>query len=236
MAPAQLAAKRLVHGALHVWATNVDAVWAADEGVLHARCSSTLSEKELARAERIERPLAKRRWMAARAFLRTLLSAYTGERPRALQLAPDINGKPMLISAPGLRFNLSHSGPHAVCALTDSCAVGIDVQVVARTRHARAIARHAFGGHEAHRLSALPPAQRMRACARAWSAFEAERKRTGFGIARPSDRQSGPQPWLCQLEPRLLGLPSEAACAVALALAPTELRTGFFSDYWICSE
>ena len=41
----------------------------------------------------------------------------------------DENGKPFFPGAPGLHFNLSHSGPYALCALGDA-PVGADVEQV----------------------------------------------------------------------------------------------------------
>lgn len=45
---------------------------------------------------------------------------------------PDGRGKPCFPSHPDCQFNLSHSGPFALCGV-DSCPVGVDIQVVKST-------------------------------------------------------------------------------------------------------
>ncbi len=72
------------------------------------------------RATSISHPQARARSVAAGLLLKTLLGQ------RAEELTVGQNGKP---TAPGVHFNLSHSGSWAVCALADS-AVGVDVERV----------------------------------------------------------------------------------------------------------
>jgi 4'-phosphopantetheinyl transferase len=205
----------LARGGLHVWSADLDAV--------DARRASVLSSEEIERAQQISRDEARQRWMAARAFLRTILGAYAGSDPGSLRFVLEEHGKPALATNgdAGLRFSLSHSGPVAVCALTRMCAVGVDVQLPPRRLNARGVALRAFGAQRAQRLWALPPAERERGLLRAWVGLEAERKRVGLGMGRLSERLSGPQAWLHQLD-----LGAGATGAVALALPPSELRCG----------
>ncbi len=72
------------------------------------------------KAAAIRHPHARARSVAAGLLVKTLLG------PKADRLTLDANGKP---SAPGVYFNLSHSGAWAVCALSDG-PVGVDVEQV----------------------------------------------------------------------------------------------------------
>lgn len=159
--------------------------------------------------------------MAGRAFLRALLALYLDADPSSLRLACDERGKPELlgVGGGGLRFNLSHSGSLAVCALARGCAVGVDVQLRPRHLDVRGVAQRVFGGGEAQRLCALPEPQGERELLRAWVMLEAERKRVGLGIACLSERSSGPTPWVEQLD-----VGPGGAGAVALGFPPSELR------------
>src|SRR5437879_2756403 len=122
---------RLAPRALHVWRADLD-----DAGI--EKLGELLSAEEDARAERMLAPLTRERWIRARGVLRALLGRYLDCDPRALRFALEPGGKPILAghggcggaregagpagataSAPPLAFNVSHSGPLALYALSD---------------------------------------------------------------------------------------------------------------------
>lgn len=177
---------------MHIWAADLDAVGAKVQPLLDAQ--------ERARAARIVREPVRRRWMAARGVLRVLLGAYVDGHPSALRFAHETHGKPVL-DIPGgrLHFNLSHSGGLAVYALTEMCAVGVDVELLAR-----------------------PSARsRRRDFLSAWVRDEAEGKRLGVGVgnAPAPARAAAAKPWISELE-----LGCDAVGAVALARAPVDFQ------------
>lgn len=183
---------RLPAGAVHIWAADLDAVGVNVEPLLDAQ--------ERARAARIVREPVRRRWMAARGVLRVLLGAYVDGDPGALRFAHEARGKPML-DIPGgrLHFNLSHSGGLAVYALTEMCAVGVDVELLAR-----------------------PSARsRRRDFLSAWVRDEAEGKRLGVGVGNtPAPARAGARrPYISELD-----LGCGAVGAVALARAPVDFQ------------
>jgi hypothetical protein len=185
---------RLHAGALHIWQANLDADCPQIEGLL--------DEAELERAARIVREHARRRWIVARGRLRMLLGAYLDEHPRALRFTSQANGKPELDLAGDttLHFNLSHSGGIAVYALTEMCAVGIDVELIDRQP-----------GATPHSLDLL----------RAWVVREALAKRLGLGVRNvtPPAQTASSEPWIAELDLR-----SGAVGAVAMAAAPVDFR------------
>jgi 4'-phosphopantetheinyl transferase len=224
-------------GELHVWSANLDAC--------PSRHSRTLSIAELARAERILPERRRARWIAARAFLRMLLGAYLQADPASLRFELEHRGKPTLAPQHGgsPRFNLSHSGPIALCALTHSCAVGVDVQLASTEPRLRALAPRVLGAKRARQLCALPEDIIERELLHAWVELEAERKRTGAGLRtglsgdlsagsrlRSETGESthrsplgeppgGAEAWLERLE-----LGEDCAAAVALTQPPVELQ------------
>jgi 4'-phosphopantetheinyl transferase len=212
---------RLHAGAVHIWAADLDAVDTQIEWLL--------DEQERERGARIVREPVRQRWMAARSVLRVLLGNYLDEHPSALRFAQEARGKPML-DLPGgsrLRFNLSHSGPLAVYAVTEMCAVGVDVELVDRRMGAvgrpdeSALAQRVLGSTTAERLRKLDPQAHRRDFLRAWVRHEAEGKRLGVGVRNtPNDARAGnSRPWIAELE-----LGDDAVGAVALAVAPVDFR------------
>jgi 4'-phosphopantetheinyl transferase len=212
---------RLHAGAVHIWRADLDAVGPQIEGLL--------DERERERAARIVREPVRQRWMSARSVLRALLGAYMDEHPSALRFAQETRGKPML-DLPGggrLRFNLSHSGGLAVYALTEMCAVGVDVELVARRMGAVgrpdevALAQRVLGGATAERLRKLEPRARRPDFLRAWVRHEAEGKRLGVGVRNTpmQARAIGSRPWITELD-----LGRNAVGAVALARAPVDFQ------------
>jgi 4'-phosphopantetheinyl transferase len=90
-----------------------------------------LPSSERLRAAQIARPRARRRWVAARWALRSVLARYLGEQPSEVELCLGERGKPMLADPVStLRFNLSHSGELALIAISDGREVGVDVQLI----------------------------------------------------------------------------------------------------------
>ncbi|MGN6373449.1 MAG: 4'-phosphopantetheinyl transferase family protein [Solirubrobacteraceae bacterium] len=225
----------LADGELHIWSTDLEQV--PRTGGAHPDRLSVLSDLELDRARRMIRPHARRRWLASRDFLRSLLAGYLEQDPRHLAFSTLDHGKPVLAERTNraLHFNLSHSGRLAICALSRMCAVGVDVQLAPSSANARHMARRLLGAEQTAGLDRLPPGERDRHALRAWAALEAESKRTGVGLGG-GERFSGPHPWVAQLK-----LDEAGAGAVTLALPPSRIgvgtwRSDTFSDYWIYSR
>lgn len=212
----------LGHRDVHVWQADLDAMVALDRASGHL--AALLDGSERARARRIVRPQAAQRWVAARAFVRQLLGAYLQADPAGLRFGLETRGKPALAGAhaDALRFNLSHCGPVALCAVTRMCAVGVDVQLPGRQRRDPApIARRAFGEERSLTLLTLPAKAREARLLGMWASFEAHHKRLGYGIWAGCEPISEPHPWTGCLDPGMSG-----AAAVALARPPARFGVG----------
>jgi 4'-phosphopantetheinyl transferase len=189
----------------------------------HAPAES-LSAPERARAARFVRDDDRRRWIAARAALRTLLAAYADVDPRALSFVEGLHGKPALADEDGraneLRFNLSHSGDLALIAVALDREVGVDVELPRRAVDHVAIARRVLTADEADRIEAIEDAeQRERAFLRAWVRWEAILKCRGIGIGGADKPMTGPDPWVTELE-----IDPPAAAALAIEGGPLSVR------------
>jgi 4'-phosphopantetheinyl transferase len=197
-----------------------------------------LSAAERERAARFVRDEDRRRWVAARAALRTLLAAYADADPRALRFEEGPHGKPALAGGgvaggepaggarvsggvTGLRFNLSHSGDTALIAVARDREVGVDVELPRRAVDHVAIARRVLAAVEATRIEAIEdPQQRERAFLHAWVRWEAVLKCRGTGIGGAERAPSDPEPWVVDLD-----VDPPAAAALAVDPGPTTVRT-----------
>lgn len=68
------------------------------------------------------------RYRAAHGLLRLLLGAATGRDAAALQFSRRPHGKPFLLDAGPLDFNLSHGGGWVAVAMSSSGRIGVDVE------------------------------------------------------------------------------------------------------------
>ena len=155
---------------VHVWEVELDTADPAP---------SCLDAAERARADRLRREDDRRRWAAARASLRGILSRYVGIGPEQLRFATGAHGKPHLrpeSNRPGCCFNLSHSGSVAVVAV--ACAeVGIDIERIDRAVDWASLAREVFAPGELERGERTPP--------ELWTLKEAYVKGRGLGLLLP---------------------------------------------------
>ncbi|PCF95300.1 4'-phosphopantetheinyl transferase family protein [Vreelandella nigrificans] len=87
-----------------------------------------LSQTERQRACRFRHHADVVRAVTTRAALRRLLSAQTGMAPEKLVFSENAYGKPLLKSANGLAFNVSHAGGYALIALATCGQVGVDIE------------------------------------------------------------------------------------------------------------
>ena len=131
-----------------------------------------LPDGDRRRASSIQIVGRRRRWVAARWALRTVLGRYTGTDPAGIELEAGVGGKPRTAEATPVRFNLSHSRELALVAITAGREVGVDVE---STDPKRPLAYY-----------------------RSWVRREARAKCFGAGILGPP---SGEPIWVSDLDP-----------------------------------
>jgi 4'-phosphopantetheinyl transferase len=170
----------LPQGEVHVWSASLE----PDTAVLE-RLEQVLSEDERARARRFRFERDRRRYVAGRGLLRTLLADYLGTVPQGVQLRYGPYGKPCLADSAGLSFNLAHSGARALYAFGRRMQIGIDLELVRAEPSRELVAEHFFTSAEVAALRSLPSDLQPEAFLRCWTRKEAYIKARGEGVSLP---------------------------------------------------
>lgn len=184
----------------------VDVV-SVDLEVVQDSVEELLVSDERMRADRLVRPLDRRRWVAARVSLRHLVGRYVGIPPSSVAFGAGPYGKPSIAGQTSVRFSFSHSGTVALCALARDAEVGVDVEDARRAIDVVGVAERVFGASEVERLKGLPEHERTAAFLRLWTRHEAAVKCVGTGLGT-----SAPPPpvWITDLT--VVGMPAAVAC------------------------
>lgn len=167
----------LPEGEVHVWRVDLT-VPAGAEGL------ASLSPDERERAERLRFAVHRRRFVRARAALRSILARYAGADPAALAFRYGEHGKPAL-AGQGPGFNLSHSEDVALCAVAAVRILGVDVEWAARPVEHLTLAERFFAPGEVAALRAVPSEDVPAAFFACWTRKEAYVKATGLGLSLP---------------------------------------------------
>jgi 4'-phosphopantetheinyl transferase len=112
-----------VRVAVDVWRIDLAGAPAPSAGELEL-----LNDAERLRHASYLVPEPARTFATTRIALRRLLSQRQGCPPAQLQIASDGHGKPFVLGAPRLFFNVSHGDDLALIAICDGFPVGVDVE------------------------------------------------------------------------------------------------------------
>ena len=161
-----------------------DVFWVTLSPATLASCDAVLSDGERARAESFRFAADRVRSVISRGSLRQLLGRYLGLDPRAVPIAPNPHGKPLL-TMPGcnLRFNSTHSGELIIHAVTASTLVGIDVERIRAKPMAESMLGQFLNPVELCRLQRMPAALAHLEAHRLWTHKEAYLKALGTGLS-----------------------------------------------------
>jgi 4'-phosphopantetheinyl transferase len=175
----------LTHDSVHVWRSRLDA-----SPLQVAKFRQTLSEDEIARADRLHFQRDSNRFIAAHAALRVILGHYLGCDTAMLAFTCNAHGKPCLLKpvSSGIDFNLSHSGDIALCAFTRGRQVGVDVERIREGAASEDLAERYFSPIEVQMLLSVPASLRPRAFFNCWTRKEAYIKARGAGLSLPLSR------------------------------------------------
>jgi 4'-phosphopantetheinyl transferase len=159
---------------VHLWSAALDC--SCDDSVL--------TDCEMARSARYKIDHVRRQFICARAHLRIILGRYLGLDPRAVGLALEQSGKPILDPKIGsdLKFNVSHSESLAVYAVTRRGRVGVDVEQPRLMPNIGELVERFFRERERRAFFALPESDRPAAFFCAWTRKEAVLKAVGLGV------------------------------------------------------
>ena len=123
-------------------------------------------------------------------LMRTLVSRYLGVPPKALDFIRGPNGKPSLAptalqskNQTHIEFNLSHSGPWQVLALSGAGAVGVDIEYRDPSRDISNLARCFYTASEARAMDKFQQEVKLVYFYNCWVLKEALAKAAGESIA-----------------------------------------------------
>ncbi|MBA2655628.1 MAG: 4'-phosphopantetheinyl transferase superfamily protein [Tatlockia sp.] len=136
------------------------------------------------RAERYHFDRHRRRFTVARGMLRLILGRYSQQDPKALKFDYNAHGKPMLVNAQSLEFNLSHSADLALLAIGQQYSLGIDLEFFS-ARPYEGMASHSFSSQEFQAFLALPDFLKPQVFFHIWAQKEAFIKACGLGLSYP---------------------------------------------------
>ena len=166
--------------------------WPGDVDVWHLTMmseeASSIDETYLNLIEREEaaryrQPSDRLRFASTRRTLRTLLGVHLGEDPAGLRFSAGPHGRPGLADFAGLSFNVSHSGDHALIAISGARSVGVDLERIDATLNWQELEGLVCTEQESEALIAEPMWSQRQIFFRFWTAKEALLKTLGVGIA-----------------------------------------------------
>lgn len=144
-----------------------------------------LSPDERERAARFRSQVTSRRYVAARAVLRSLLAEWEDVDPTELHIVCGSHGKPHLASHSRTSFNVSRSEHLALFALASPHTdVGVDIERI-RSVDPVYLSASYFSVDERRELAKMAPSRRLSAFFDGWVRKEAIIKADGRGISLP---------------------------------------------------
>jgi 4'-phosphopantetheinyl transferase len=146
------------------------------------RWRSVLSDMECERAARFRMPADQDRFTVTRGILRSLLGGYLHRAAAEIEFTANENGKPAVVNAP-IRFNVSHSGDHALLAFAEDVEVGVDVERMRGRGVVGDLARRILSPSEFARFDALAECDREKTFFQIWTLKESVLKAMGSGLS-----------------------------------------------------
>lgn len=144
-----------------------------------------LNADELARANRFYFAKHKRRFITARATLRTLLARYLNTRPQDIEFSFNKQGKPYIAHTEKIEFNMSHSGELGLIAIGKGNPLGVDIEYYS-ARPYEGIANTLFSAQELDEFLKAPAKLKPALFFHVWAQKEAFIKATGLGLSYPT--------------------------------------------------
>lgn len=152
-----------------------------------ARLHAMLDEDERAQSTRFRFARDRRRFIARRGWLRTVLGEQLSRAPAEIVFVRNEFGKPFARQNGGLRFNLSHSDGLALCVIGRGVEVGCDLERRNPALACDETAERLFAPGERRSLRLLARPQWVEGFFNCWTRKEAYIKAIGLGLSHPLD-------------------------------------------------
>lgn len=145
--------------------------------------NTLLSEDEKQKAGSFVFFSDKQRYIISRGFLRYLLGHYLKISPGSVKFAYNDFGKPELIGASNLHFNLSHSGNFLLIGINKKTPIGVDLEHERENINIKEIAYKYFTEAEYKKLNTMPEIEQKSVFYTTWTRKEAIIKALGKGLS-----------------------------------------------------
>jgi 4'-phosphopantetheinyl transferase len=168
---------------VHLWTFDLDGLDSSIE-------ESVLSDDELERAEQFRHNVDRERWIAGRAALRRILSAYAGVAPGSIGFRYNEFGKPGFADAQHDTlplFNMSRADRFALCAVAKCVALGVDLLRIPEPSVYESLVRHYCSREERSALEKVSAIERDSAICQLFAYKEAYVKARGVGFSLEPD-------------------------------------------------
>ncbi len=129
-------------------------------------------------------PEIGRRHAISRVGLRRVLSSYLDVAPQEISLIKGEHGKPFLATG-DLAFNLSHTGDHALVAVSRHGDLGVDLEKIRESAPIEDLALRCFSPEELEQWQRCPSELRVTSFFHLWAQKEAFLKAHGGGMTIP---------------------------------------------------
>lgn len=170
----------------HLKSDRID-LWKYSLHLENPEATKYLSAEEQQRASRFYFPRHQRRFSNAHHMLRLILARYLNENPLNLHFTTGQYGKPELVNAPYLQFNLSHSGDTAILAVGRDYPLGVDVEHFS-ARPYYGIGEQLFSEQENQSLKKASSSLIPITFFNIWAQKEAFIKASGLGLSYPTQQ------------------------------------------------
>ena len=127
-------------------------------------------------------------YLLTRALERATLAHTLDVPPSALRFRRTELGRPELVPASDVEFNLTNTSRLVACAVTRGRCLGVDAEPLDRADQVLALASTVFTKQEQADLATMPPAERRRWAVQLWTMKEAYIKARGLGLSLPVEQ------------------------------------------------
>lgn len=168
-------------------------LWWASAGADAPSLLALLDGRERRRREDFVLRADRALFSVSHALARVVAAHHAGIAPSALRYAGALGGsaKPRFDGpCRSLEFSISHSGSHAVLAISRGVRLGVDLERIGREGPDPAMIASVLSVAERAALAATPAPSRPWAFSRYWTRKEALLKATGDGLGVPPERIS----------------------------------------------
>ena len=165
---------------VHVWVCLTDPL--PSQEVIQD-CRALLSTTEKASADRFVYPNHGHTYVLAHALVRNVLAHHLKQNPTDFRFGKGEHGRPFLLGASNLNFNLSHTHGLAACAIYQD-SIGVDVEKPRNNVDVEKLGQRVLTNAERETLDlTVPPGQSR--FFDYWTIKEAYSKARGLGITMP---------------------------------------------------